>query len=935
MITIDENTSYSLQPGPMGELLTVQAPRAPEDSPPIFTFSRKREVEIPWSKMVDESRSSVQAMRQMFEDSWGLKAIDVPSLSNLVAKSEAEKSQQMIGDLDAAQVEPNYRAKSPVFRTQFTADNKVAAEEISHGIVMKEGVSGRLYLLHAGVGEALSIQDFLSQESYEKAWDKIDSFELVFATKENAEGDFTNFEELDMRPAFIERRYKELIIMQQMAEVLDSAVPEQSTEEIKTLLQSGADAAEIESLYQRFLQLRMNKFDVDRELDKLVSFTSDLGYFLYLSVPKEEDANTFPVGKVCTKVAKTVRWQTVQKRPEVRSTKGFLGIRRKKVVQVKHTQQHSKVIQKPTPIDTSSNVLAKWQDTYRGENPDAEIYVFDQSGQGYITGEGIYLRDVIDRCRLDEDFRRQCVVILPIYEVALSGRRVVTKYHIFQRPMPGIIPSIMPRLSLVESLSYRTTWQGTELGELVSTVNLAPGEQRTIRLSKSYEQETVVSQTSSSMFELEDKSSSDLASEMESEFNAEQTQSANASLSTSVSGGGMFVSGSASATAGVSTSGREFAKTVNKVAKRASKSVSSRNKQEVSASSSARTTINTRDESEAHVRNGNEGRTLNLMFHRLYNRYRGGLYLDGLQFEVIPSVELIEGSGVYDGLVFGLKDFRKVIDLLSATPLPFATTPKMLSNLGMHVLESLENLLQSEYADTNNSGRLMASSAAGDNTVAASESIAPATSMGVMAFNASAVPVSTFKKVQEREAAMESMEQRLNAAVISTQSNKPIEPIDLVVATAGLYLDAMVGVQPSTEPYSEKMRQLETRMRNAEVFSKQAEAMLQRAQAMRIARMVGGNNSLVMTSIDYDRRTLMSLKLGVSGAIPGDNWTLLVDQQDVGGDIKVSDDNLVTITFAHPQEWLKSEDLFMSVSLYNPVLGLTISFAELAVSPLA
>ncbi len=917
MIELTDNQSHIIDSDGLRNLLQVKAPKAPEESPPVFTFIRKREVEISWATMVRGRPSgSIQAMREMFESSWNLQTVTQPALSALIAKSDAEKDRQMIGDLDAEQAEPSYRAL-PAFRAKFPVDSDgpPVAEAIAVGIVLKDGQSGRRFLLHHGAGESLDIKDFSSPAAYEKAWAKITTFEQVFSSDKEAISCYTNFDELDMRPAFIERRFKELDIMLGMANTLDSAVPDQSAAELKDLIISGADPDEVEHIYQRFLRFRMSKFDIEKELDKLVSFTADLGYFLYLTDQKNEKDDVVAArGKVCTKVERTVRWQTTYSRPAMVWRSGFLGIRYINREMVHYTQQHSKVIQEPRPIDTSSNLIAKWQDQYRASHPDAEIYVFEQSGNGFITADGVLLRSVIDRCRLDEGFRCRCVVVLPIYEHSISGQRIQIKYHIFERPMPGVSPTILPRLSLVESLSYRTAWQGTELGELVSSVNLAPGEQRTIRLVKSYEQETVVTKNTSSMFELEDKSTSDLTSEMENEFNSEQQESSTTSLSASISGGTAFVTASASASSGTSSSNREFAKNINKVAKRASKSVSSRNRQEVSTSTSSRTTISTRTESEAEVRNSNQGRTLNLMFHRLYNRFRGGLYLDGLRFEVIPSVELIAGSGVYEGLSYGLQDLRQVIDQLSSTPMPFGATDQMLQNLETLVLESVENLLGSEYAEKSDEDDVDPD----DTTI----------SIGILKFGAG-LPGLNLKLKGDRQKFVESLEKRLNAAIASLQSDKAIEPIDLVVATPGLYLDAMVGNQPSTEPYSEKMREMEARMRAAEVFAKQSEGMLQRAQALRIANLSGGGNGIVLTSVDFDRRHFRSIKLGVSSSLPGDDWQLLVDQDRIEGELVSSDDNLVTVTFSDSQNWLKREDLIFSVALYNPAMGMTVEFAKL------
>lgn len=104
--------------------------------------------------------------------------------------------------------------------------------------------------------------------------------------------------------------------------------------------------------------------------------------------------------------------------------------------------------------------------------------------------------------------------------------------------------------------------------------------------------------------------------------------------------------------------------------------------------------------------------------------------------------------------------------------------------------------------------------------------------------------------------------ERLQNAIAGLEQRRAVERVPLLVGTAGLYLDAQVGARPSTESYSERMRDAEIALRQAEVFAREAEGMLDHADALRVARITAGGDGLVLTSLRYDRETLKTLTLG-------------------------------------------------------------------------
>uniref|UniRef100_UPI0011128CAF hypothetical protein n=1 Tax=Sphingobium sp. Ndbn-10 TaxID=1667223 RepID=UPI0011128CAF len=103
---------------------------------------------------------------------------------------------------------------------------------------------------------------------------------------------------------------------------------------------------------------------------------------------------------------------------------------------------------------------------------------------GYYADDGSPLVEIMRRAEADEAFREQLALFLPIFQDRLNQGRVLVKYLLIVRPSPGYSPSLTPSLFCEEELSYRAEWTGTELGELLHSVSLAPGEERTVTISR-------------------------------------------------------------------------------------------------------------------------------------------------------------------------------------------------------------------------------------------------------------------------------------------------------------------------------------------------------------------------------------------------------------------------------------------------------------------
>jgi hypothetical protein len=628
--------------------LDIKTPEDAVKAPPILAFQRKREVEIPWGQ-----RAPAEALRAHFESSWGLQPdADWPTLS-----AQLKLMLVPVGAPPAKVLE--------LFTANPAQADKPAS--VKSGIALREGASGRLYLLK-GREAPLTAQDFETEDSYRALWQqkKVGEIELAFATVAEASRFFTAYEEIDLRPAAICRRYKDLAAQLELVQTTLNAVrgerrekiAEHTTNLVKAILDKKADQSDLERYHDWVHQLQLAEYDAARRIDRLAADAAQLGYYLHTEADTPDKARL--KGSLYVVHLRKAQWTNT-----VRVARHWLL----PWLWMTVSQPYETMVEVYQKVDPNKDLLAEKRKALYSDasNPGQRLFVFEQTASGFVTNGGaMTLGEVMRRCGEDEAFRRSCVVALPVYEESLTGERMLTKYSLFVRPLPGLVPAMPPRLSLVESLTYRLAWKETQIGELASSINLAPGEERQITISKHFEQETTLTRTSSSIFDVSRTDSSDLATEMENQTRQEQEHSSNLEMETRASGGWGPFSAEASAKAGTSTSLKSMSQALSKVAKKASQSVSQQNRQEISTSSSARTKITNVEETVAKIRNINQGRSLNLMFYRLYNKYEGGLFLEDLHFELVPGVETIAGSGVHESRRYDLDDLATLSG--SSTP---------------------------------------------------------------------------------------------------------------------------------------------------------------------------------------------------------------------------------------------------------------------------
>lgn|GEM_PF-2286247 len=942
--------------------LVIETPKPPEETPPSLLFQRKRDIEIPWRKVFTEIESgveeSVEALRFDFEQSVGFGATPLTQIT----QADIDKLKTFYKDLTDVGESP-FIVFKPDFDDQqkeAKTEVKVSAAPVKSGVVFQHG-SGRSYLVLPVEGEAFTAADFATPAGYQSVWrDKISGIELVYLSQDEALQNSSEFEEIDLSARLIEEKFQELIQLKAFqVNLLQKADPV-----INTMLEqaaaSGLELNELERLQNKALQLKMADYQIDKRIKRLVNQANELGYLLF-----DKDQEPFPLpdgstieakaGYLYRKYKRTAKWSTTQTvNRTVRKVLKFLfvKVKVKRVVKQQVQKQHSKIVEDYQLVDTSKDLLEDKVIELRRLG--YKVNVFRETAQSYISQDNVSLESVMEECGRNESVRLETAVVLPIYEESMTGDKVLVKYHVFKKPLPGIQPNTMPRLTLIESLSYRLAWVGSRLGELVNSLNLAPGESRTITIRKEYERESTVTESRSSIFDLDRQESNDLADEIENQMRRESEHSDETSMSVEVKGSYGFVSGSANASHGSKNSLKNFSQGINKVARKSSQAINKKQREEVSSSSTNQVKVSTFDETEAKIENINQGRTLNLMFYRIFNRFKSGLFVEGLRFQVISSTEIIAGSGIQKSATYSFDSFQDMMGEFSDIALPMHLPDAVRYQYLNNVLNAIFELINNEYrrVEAPKAKSRSKQSFAGDlltnlalTTVsilsvnepdfkqnisskarnkASSQSVKSAKETSSVTKKPAAknlkssqspkVVTSNLSNEQEQaqydeyQANLKSIAESLRSATLNNEKALEGTEQDLLIVAPGLYLDSSLGVQPATEPYSEDMRAQRVRQEAAEVSLKAAEAQYKLALAQNLlGQSNGASNWIVGIIPDKSSRTL---QLKFKHLLPQKSWQFYIDGDQVGiQNIDYITDRQIAISFDNPKNVLTRDDL--------------------------
>lgn len=836
--------------------LNLQVPVDSSQGPAIFEFERFRELKVDWHNVtsqpidVDAIPDPIDDIRDYFIRSW--KAVTpLPQANTLFEPNEPFFNlKKNTSNPPPNPLPPFYWQVANVY---LNGDSNALKSDC---ICLIHKQSGRLYTLVDRNFEPATEKKLgwdTNPPTNKQAWESFDnkgfSVSLIqaYEVKDDAAKFVTTTTFVKREAIIFKEEYQRLDAQRDFVQKFNNhsgTFLENIFDPTKPLFQKyWEDEEELNKTADTYANLKTKVFSIEQNMRQLAAKVKEYGYYLALTnetvkVPDGvgglKDKPLTPGTIYQIKQENYLRRDVVRRQQwqKIKDGKNSYWVR----VWVEDPVWIPTIFQNYVVVDLLKDPVQDAINQLKETN--YSVYLGNLRNGGFFTEEDIPLVDILKRCENDENFRRKCVIVIPQYDYILSNKSYYVGAFFFKFPLPGIIPTAYPKVGLREELAYKLAWKGIELGQLISTINLGPGETRTITVSSKFSQTTAQTASFKSVNDVNTSESFDLSTEFQKqasrEFNRTETFSASASGGFGV---GPF-SASASASGGKSTSLKTFSQEMSRVAKKSAQSINRKISQEITSTTSTTTTVEQDTNKSIVISNINKGSTLNLLFYQINNKYEAATYLTGLELLVSSTKELIAGSGIYETQSFKWKELQQAVfgklhpDILPGkNDIKPTECPQTPQTPWCHYWDSLINLfvnaLRDEYVDNNTDGTagvIKASnsplfervarkvfSKQGDFKKAfklSDEKMEEEFFNGKNLFNLLDANLNICDQFTILQPGLENLQ---------ILDEKAVTRSFLSIASGGLYVDSMLGIIPATEPYSENMRDLEEQRVKAEI----------------------------------------------------------------------------------------------------------------------
>ncbi|MEO5776686.1 MAG: hypothetical protein ABIQ27_07255 [Flavobacterium sp.] len=819
------------------EFLSLQTPTSSKGSNSIFEFERFREVSIDWFKITSQDQNTASAdpiddIKSYFISSW--------KSSLPFAQHNIFDDTQLFSGLNVPATNPPIVFWS-IANIYLSGDSQLYRDTIC--LIHKP--SGRYFVFldrnqKPATQVALAWTPLINNRDAWESFYAHDFYSLAIAHTSTDNADKSAF-----KTSYVKR---EAIVFKEEFERLSSQLDflqmfnTRSTDYVRGIINDNAtfkmfwdDEEELEKTASTFSNLKTKSFSVLQKLRQLAAKVKEMGYYLALKdetiIVNPADPTTniaLKKGKIYQIRQDTYQRKDVTRRQEwrkIKDGKNSYWVREWVEEPIWTTVSFANYIEVDLDIDPVQTAISALKNYV--------VYIAEKKNGGYYTEDGLPLKDILKRCENDESFRKRCCIVIPEYDYLLSNKTYYLGAFIFLHPIPGLYPTKHPSIGIREELSYRLSWNGTEIGQLISSINLAPGETRTINVSSKFKQTTSQTASFKSINDVNTSESFDLATEFQNEASQEFSKSDSFQASVGGSYGVGPFSASASASGSRSSSLKTFSREMAKVAKKSAQSINRKFSQEVSSSNSISTEVTQDTSKTITISNINQGSTLNLFFYQVNNKYDSATYLTGLEILVSSTVELIAGSGIYETYSFRLNEtddmFAKLHpDLLpgkNPVPPPVVVNPPDPNHpwylYWTAIMNSLKASISNEYDATTpakpESARVIRINESSSLTTLAER---------LLRRNNGTEPKSEknieekIKRYKETNNLFELVDEfssvcdQVKLLKIGLENVEILENAvtrqNLIIASGGLYVDSLVGIMPATEDYAERMRRLET-----------------------------------------------------------------------------------------------------------------------------
>ncbi|MCG7983769.1 hypothetical protein [Candidatus Thiodiazotropha endoloripes] len=503
------------------------------------------------------------------------------------------------------------------------------------------------------------------------------------------------------------------------------------------------------------------------------------------------------------------------------------------------------------------------QDQVRAQlsNQGFTVFIFRLSDDGYVDENGRSLSELMNYCRTDEEFRRRIAVLIPQYSESLEGGLTIQGYHVIKKPTPGNDVIEPPRLWIEDKLSYEMKWLGTELGTLIGSINLAPGENRNITITRKVETRTETIENISQEYQLDQNFTNSFTSEFENTVRQEKEKTGKSNWSAKASGSFMGITGGANAGGSSSQTVEDFAETIHKVARKAASNITKKQSLKITTSTTQSASIFKEDSTTSEFKNINQGRTLNLFFHGLNNVFENSVRIEDIKIGASSGVELISGTGIVDKITVPPQSVERAL-------LEFIGANEFYDNIGLVkarianiAFDALRETIYREYAFDKPTVPLNGENISKSLYVPPLDEDAPlyatdkewlmkserslldkpsyinsndnlktildnqnTDSLNLASINDDELKdiIDNFSETKTDELAWTEMLYRdliaFGQCVAGWSKNRRIVYNDIIqLPSMAVYFDSVLGEKPATEPYSDHMRQKEYEIKSAEI----------------------------------------------------------------------------------------------------------------------
>ena len=872
--------------------LVLSPPKKPEESPSIVEIERLREIEIDWLSILEPPDKSNEGMVSLnayhkatsqfgegisdsaiaileyLQQSWERAGYDISKrYEKFIARLNIDQNESPVID------EPFQYGKVARFDYQ-TGKAKLTEEPVFY----LSHPSGRLFLplMSEGNPQIALLKPISKQalnqyfESYQKLsiylTNECEFFEQVYIQADDSYLDkrLSSTQYISREPYLWTKMYWEIKsridLGDKLKKIAESKISEPETGQIfeEIFNQGEAGLALLDKRARAFYEFSRFGDSARNELNALKARVRSAGYTLAekfqpgvpAPVPDNPDAKVdVQEGQIYRTTQKVFKWSTSHEVWKTKTRRGRCGkkkTRRWKEIETRHHQKpytEWELIDLTTdPIQAKMDLLSKTK----------SVYFMTQTDRGFLSQSGEKLENIMALCDMDENARMDTVIVLPDYSPIVGELENYNGATFYFCPLPGVFPIQFPIVSFQEEIGYKLQWTGTELGQLVGSLNLAPGEEREITASSKFSEEVTTTSSYKQSFSSERTSTTDFSEELSREAGKELTKTKTSSNSANVGGSYGPVSGGASAKSSSSQTLKQFSKTMRKAARKASSSVSKKNSVEINSSFASKTLVEQSTSRTTKVINVNKGSTLNLMFYQINNRFVGGMYLNDLRISITSGREIIAGSGIFDTEVFSFSEIDDALDAMAPHHLPpivrrhlegyqsqFHPSNPEESNFSelveernriywTHLLIELTKTLKREYykgksdeEETKFPIIAVAEDSDGVKPVSLDQSIgrlrfsdSDLSFDNVFTNKPENMEVQKIKGQNELGQAYENLKAILQVMELE---ESPLDETELIVASGGIWMDCAVGEGGALDDYSQSMRDIEKQKASVEL----------------------------------------------------------------------------------------------------------------------